>query len=117
MDPSLLLKGTLRELERIGTGKGGLIRVVESTGLMCATVPDWIMAARRTLGWRPMELRFVILAAFSSVTRSEPMRCGGRESSETLEGGVGSLSSGTGVGGFTGRPLLALRDDSIVNEE
>ena len=82
-------------------------------GLMCAEVLDWIMAERRMLGWRLKEFRFVIRADFSRVARSDAIRWERRESPEILDVGAASLSSGTGVGGLTGRPLLALRDDSI----
>jgi hypothetical protein len=80
-----------------------------------AAVLLWIMAERRILGWRMIELYagFPTLAWASIELRLDAKETLFVESSEGLDCGVDSLSSGTGVGGFTGRPLFALRDDSI----
>jgi hypothetical protein len=73
------------------------------------------MADRRMLGWRLIELRcaFPTLEGFSIELRLDANETLLTESTDGLDMGVVSLSSGTGVGGFTGRPLFALRDDSI----
>jgi hypothetical protein len=56
---------------------------------------------------------FPTLAGFSIELRFDATWLEAAESSDTLEEGTASLSSGTGVGGLNGRAFLALREDSM----
>jgi hypothetical protein len=53
------------------------------------------------------------LAGLSIEFRFEVIWLDAVESSEILDDGTASLSSGTGVGGLNGRAFFALREDSI----
>jgi hypothetical protein len=67
------------------------------------------------LGWRLIEFLagFPTLAGLSMELRFETIWLETFESSESLDDGTASLSSGTGVGGLNGRAFFEFREDSM----